>query len=891
MSSIAPTLANRDSVLASSTYNNTSVFSTVNSLLGLQNKSGSQIAFVDSGLDNADELMASLTGAVVYEIGTEDGVSFITDVLARHQAQAEVDGTVIGAVHILAHGDRGTLQLGTTTLDADSLNGYADELAIWGDSQTNDVLLYGCNVADGDIGRTFVEQLATFTSADIQASNDLTGSAVFGGNWDLEVATGEIETSVVISPVGQATYQGTLALAIAGSTALDIDENATFVTDLNLTGVQGGFTEGNGVEYYLHGGQDSYLFNLNVNTGELAFLDAPDFENAADANRDNVYDVGVRAIDYSGQLLDQLLRVTVQDVSENQSGLAIAGSTALDVNAGSTLVTDLNVTGVQGGFTEGNGVEYYLHGGQDSYLFNLNVDTGELSFIDAPEFENPADADRDNVYDVGVRAIDYSGQLLDQSLTVTVQAGPESPVITSNGGTDSAVIEVDEQTTAITDVNATAANGASEGNGFVYSINEGADADLLNIDPTTGIISFKAPTDFENPSDADGNNVYFANIVVQDPTGAADSQFLSIVVKNVDEEGSEPVITSNGGADSAFVRVPENTTAAVDMAVTDVDGDTEGNGISYLINDGEDRDLFNIDADTGVISFKAAPDFETPLDSDGDNIYRINVLAVDSTGQADSQFIQIEVTNMVSLYLLGGQSNMAGDTSDAAFLAGTPQGAPLPEVQIWQPGFQSFEALRPGFNSNFGNGGGFGAEIGFGHAMAAAQASGTLDSEEIYIVKYAIGATTLAEDWNPDGSGAQYNAFNNWVGGALDNLTNANIGFEIEAMLWMQGENDAIEQSRADNYQANLTNFISDIRSRYGADMDFLIGRLHEELTPNFYTYAPTVREAQVAVANSAANNYWIDTDDLVVNPVDGVHFDSSGHLALGEAFADVLIG
>jgi len=958
------------------------------------------IAFVDSALEDVDGLIASIEGASVYVIDKQqDGAAFISSVLSELQGSG--DGAQPGSVHIFAHGSAGTLQLGATTLSADTLRAYSDELAAWGQSETKDVLLYGCDVAAGEIGTTFVEQLAALTGADIQASNDLTGSAQLSGDWDLEVSVGDIESGLVISDRGQADYRGTLASPVitsngGGNTAavnvsasetfitdvqvtgangyfegfgveyyfsggddsylfnidvntgvvtfdgtfdtnnptdvnrdniydinvlaidwtgasdtqaiavtveptsgldltndpnITVDSGETFAADLNVTGAANGFNESYGVEYYFNGGQDSYLFNLNNNTGELTFSNAPSFGSPQDANRDNVYDVGILAIDYSGQEVRRPLSVTVQDSGTPTSGLDLTNDLNITVDSGETFAADLNVTGAANGFNESYGVEYYFNGGQDSYLFNLNNNTGELAFSNAPSFGSPQDANRDNVYDVGILAIDYSGQEVRRSLSIAVQdaPAPQIPVITSNGGSESAVIELDEGTTAVTDVVTAAANGFSEGNGFTYSFNAGDDADKFNIDPTTGVISFKSAPDFETPTDADGNNVYFANVLVQDPTGASDSQFLSIVVRDVTESGSAPVITSNGGGDSAFVETPENQTFAVDMQVTDVDGQTEGNGITYRINAGEDTDKFDIDANTGVISFKSAPDFENPLDSDRNNIYRINVLAEDSTGRADSQFLEIEVTNKAVVYLFGGQSNMAGATSDASFLTGTPKANPLPDVQIWDSGFNSFTALRPGFNDNFGVGGGFGAELGFGHALESARDSGEIESEEIYLIKYAIGATSLAEDWNVNG-GPLYSQFTQWVDDALANLTSSGIDYDIEGMMWMQGENDAFDVDRANSYEANLNTLIADIRRRYDDDLDFVIGRLHEELTPFFYTEANTVRQAQVNVANSDAKNYWVNTDDFVVNPIDGVHFDSSGHLALGEAFADVFI-
>ncbi|MEM6450099.1 MAG: DUF4347 domain-containing protein [Cyanobacteria bacterium P01_D01_bin.105] len=852
------------------------------------------IAFVDSSLQNIESLIATIENAAIYVIDAQqDGVAVISDVLNDLS-------TPYSSLHIFAHGSAGAVQLGATTLTADTLADYSSELTAWGQSQTQDVLLYGCDVAQGETGSAFINQLVALTGADIQASNDLTGSAALGGDWDLEATFGSVESGLVISEKGQADYRGTLASPVitsngGGNTAtVSVSETETFITDVQVIGANV-FAEGFGVEYYFSGGDDSYLFNIDVDTGVVTFDGSFADSYLSDVDRNNTYEINVLAIDWTGASDTQAISVVVEldNGSGNGGGFDLANDTNITVNSGESFAVDLSVTGAGGGFDESFGVEYYFFGGADSYLFNLNNNTGVLTFDTPPDVNNPIDVNGDNVYDVRILAIDYAGQSVERSLSITVQDTPnppEIPTIISNGGGDTAIIELSEGTTVVTDVTATAANGFSEGNGFTYSLNAGDDADKFNIDPTTGVISFKSVPDFENPSDADGNNVYFANVLVQDPTGAADSQFLSIVVTDITESSSAPVINSSGGGDSAFIQTPENETFAVDVQATDADGDTEGNGLTYRINDGEDADKFNIDANTGVISFKVAPDFENPLDSDTNNIYRINVLVEDSAGQADSQFIQIEVTNKVAVYLLGGQSNMAGETSDASFLSGTPQANPLPDVQIWNGGFGSFTALRPGFNNNFGIGGGFGAELGFGHALEAARDSGTFESEEIYLIKYAIGATNLAEDWNVNLTGNIYGEFTQWADAALAKLTSDGIGYDIEGMLWMQGENDAISASSAAAYETNLNNLIANVRSRYSANLDFVIGRLHEELTPFFYTELDTVRQAQVNVANDDPQNYWINTDDLIVNPIDGVHFDSSGHLALGELFANIFL-
>ena len=94
----------------------------------------------------------------------------------------------MGALHLISHGADGELKLGNSTVDFTELLVRADEFADWQDSFTADadLLIYGCDLASSDMGRNFVSTLGNFTGADVAASDDLTGSALLGGDWDLE---------------------------------------------------------------------------------------------------------------------------------------------------------------------------------------------------------------------------------------------------------------------------------------------------------------------------------------------------------------------------------------------------------------------------------------------------------------------------------------------------------------------------------------------------------------------------------------------------------------------------------------------------------------------------------------------------------------------------------
>ncbi len=105
-----------------------------------------------------------------------------------------------------------------------------------------------------------------------------------------------------------------------------------------------------------------------------------------------------------------------------------------------------------------------------------------------------------------------------------------------------------------------------------------------------------------------------------------------------------PEITSG----SAFT-VAENTTAVGTVTASDSD-DTP----VYAIAGGADAFLFNIDATTGALSFKAAPDFEEPGDADGNNVYQVTVSASDGDA-SDTETLTVNVTNEGGVTIKGSK--------------------------------------------------------------------------------------------------------------------------------------------------------------------------------------------------------------------------------------------
>jgi len=100
---------------------------------------------------------------------------------------------------------------------------------------------------------------------------------------------------------------------------------------------------------------------------------------------------------------------------------------------------------------------------------------------------------------------------------------------------------------------------------------------------------------------------------------------------------SSPTITNTTTAYS----VVENQTSAFTITASDADGDT----LTYSIG-GTDASLFSVSS-SGVVTFNTAPDFESPSDSDTNNVY--DLMASVSDGSAsDSKDFTVTVTNDTS---------------------------------------------------------------------------------------------------------------------------------------------------------------------------------------------------------------------------------------------------
>ena len=357
--------------------------------------------------------------------------------------------------------------------------------------------------------------------------------------------------------------------------------------------------------------------------GELRFRIPPDYERPADANRDNVYELTVRASDgrYTGSL-EEVQTVTVTDVNEPPT-ITTTSRTAFiqQENRDSNLYT-FRATDPEGGAVA------WTAAGTDGSAFTID-ERGALSFSDPPDFEDPADAGRDNVYNVTVQARDPEFNIASVDVVVTVgdhNEGVEPTISTRRP--PSAFRE--NVTSAVYTFRAS----DPQRDLIAWSL-RGTDAGAFTF-TDTGTLMFRSPPDFENPTDSDRDNEYELEVVAADGHGNSDSLTFTVAVTD-HNEGVEPTISTRRPP-SAF---RENVTSAV---YTFRASDPQRDLIGWSLR-GNDAGAFTL-TDTGTLMFRSPPDFENPTDSDRDNEYELEVVAADEHSNSDSLTFTVAVTDV-----------------------------------------------------------------------------------------------------------------------------------------------------------------------------------------------------------------------------------------------------
>ena len=399
----------------------------------------------------------------------------------------------------------------------------------------------------------------------------------------------------------------------SGASNFTIDENQ----DLPNAVYNGFDPEGGTITRWTVGGTDGGDFTI-TQEGMLTFRHLPDYERPADSNRDNNYLLQIRP--YDGRYYGSFdVTVTVENVNEPPT-ITTTGSSATSLRQKENLTSRLytyRATDPEGGTVT------WTTGGVDGRFFAID-EQGQFSFSqnDPPDFEQPGDSGRDNVYDLAIQARDDGFNTASLPAIVTVTNDPEGvePTITTRRPPST---YRENGTSAVYTFRAT--DPQRQSITWTLEGTDRGDFTLTEDSSGRGVLTFVSPPDYENPADSDRQNDYELRITATDDDGYADWLLFTITVTDVNEG---PEIGRVGSAPDSVQENYDHTQILARYTATDPEDPTAQ--ITRWSTSGTDGGDFVMN-EQGELRFRYTPDYESPADGNRDNVYTFTIRATDGS--------------------------------------------------------------------------------------------------------------------------------------------------------------------------------------------------------------------------------------------------------------------
>ena len=351
---------------------------------------------------------------------------------------------------------------------------------------------------------------------------------------------------------------------------------------------------------YTLGGTDAASYEIDSATGQLKTKATLDYETK------NTYSVTITVSD--GSLTDTInVNINLTDIDETIPNRApvftegdstvriVAENTEAGVNIGAAVAaTDL----------DGNTLIYTL-GGTDVAFFEVDNTIGQLKTKTILDYESQSS------YKITVIVSD--GSLTDTiNVTINVSNVNDAPMFTEGGSTTRKVAEKTLEGVEIgTAIGATDADKDT----LTYTLG-GTDANIFEVDNTTGQLKTKKTLDFESQ--------FTCKVTLAVSDGKlSDTIDVIITVIDIDETvpNRAPIFTEG---ESTTRTVVENTVAGVNIGIPVAATDADGNTLTYTLG-GTDAASFAIEAATGQLKTKATLDYEIK------NTYSVTITVSDGS--------------------------------------------------------------------------------------------------------------------------------------------------------------------------------------------------------------------------------------------------------------------
>ena len=512
----------------------------------------------------------------------------------------------------------------------------------------------------------------------------------------------EVDVVIMVTDVNELPVITDEDVDAAPMTAImypEIDEDDAPNTAAVATYV-GADPEGATISWDLRGADASFF---TINGGVLQFVNSPDFEDPKDRSgdntatpdaegtpddaSDNMYSVVIRAIasrasDDTGpaEAVDTRVDVTVTDVDEDgevvisslqpeiiipimasltdPDGDVIDVAWQWEVSKVAANVLDIDEDD-HWGDAPGTATEESSYTPEDTAIVGryLRVTASYMDGVvgDGPKMARMMSANPVQAEGLGGKnqSPDFNGDKVERTVAETAEVGDDVP------GPVVATVVAPSNTDILTyGLRAFGAGGANDvgDTGLTAPANAAADRAAFDIDKATGQIKVAQELNFESRGpEGNRDGKYIVVATVTDPSGLDDSIVVVITARDINEDpvlSGRPELTINeidgsaANADSPlFVGNTADEAPTVNVyGVVDEDRRAATNEWSL---EGEDKDQFQLIGNVGrTLVFRNQPDYETPADANGDNVYKVTIVTLDGHGGRGEFDVCIAVMNI-----------------------------------------------------------------------------------------------------------------------------------------------------------------------------------------------------------------------------------------------------
>lgn len=250
-------------------------------------------------------------------------------------------------------------------------------------------------------------------------------------------------------------------------------------------------------------------------------------------------------------------------------------------------------------------------------------------------------------------------------------------------------------------------------------------------------------------------------------------------------------------------------------------------------------------------------------------------LAQSTLWGAETNRVQLPSKENFHLFLLAGQSNMAGRGQVAAEdKLAHPRVFALSKKGQWRPAADPIHYDK--------------SIAGVGLAKSFAEALAESDGEiAIGLTPAACGGSPISA-WEP---GVYYEATKSHpYDDAIKRMRRAMKDGVVKGVLWHQGESDC-NKSDAPLYEERLTALIARFREDLNSpELPFIIGQLGQFKSRPWDRYTKQVNNAQMAVAKTTPNVAFVSSEGLTSRP-DNIHFNAASQREFGRRYAAAYLG